>query len=414
MDLGKGRKRAVRGRAGQQRIAIGYVVRPKGVRGEAVVEPLTGDVDRFDEIEEVTLERSGQPPKRLRIAAWRHDGRGILVKFAGIDSPEAVAGEIAKGYLTIRPRRGSGAARGNFLRFRSRRLSGRKRNRYLAWGGGGRPGDAFRRFAGGTQWSGGGHDSPGWGFRSRVAAGPEPRGGNPGRGTGTPRGAGRDRASQEMRIDVVTIFPEFFRTPLETSMLQRAVAAGRAEICVHDLRQYAGDRHRTVDDAPFGGGGGMVVKPEPVAAAWEAQDLGRGHCIYLTADGEPLNQSLAEQLSLEQRLVLLCGHYKGIDERARRFVDREVSIGDYVLTGGEPAALVLIDAVVRPDSGGARKFHFRPHRLVPRWPARLPMVHTAGRIPRRRGSRRSAERKPRKGHGMAAPAVPAAHLRPPP
>ena len=150
-----------------------------------------------------------------------------------------------------------------------------------------------------------------------------------------------------MRIDVVTIFPEFFRTPMETSMLQRAVAAGHAEIRVHDLRQYAADRHRTVDDTPFGGGGGMVMKPEPVAAAWESLDLARGHCVYLTADGEPLNQPLAELLSLELQLVLLCGHYKGFDERARRFVDREVSIGDYVLTGGEPAALVLIDAVVR-------------------------------------------------------------------
>ena len=101
MDSGEGRAWQETRGAGQQRIAIGYVVRPKGVRGEAVVEPLTGDVGRFDEVEEVTLERSGQPPKRLRIAGWRPDGRGILVKFAGIDSPEAVAGEVAKGYLTI-------------------------------------------------------------------------------------------------------------------------------------------------------------------------------------------------------------------------------------------------------------------------------------------------------------------------
>ena len=100
MDLGKGRETETGG-AVQQRVAIGYVVRPKGVRGEAVVEPLTGDVDRFDEVEEVTLERSGQPPKRLRIAGWRIDGRRILVKFAGIDSPERVAGEVSKGYLTI-------------------------------------------------------------------------------------------------------------------------------------------------------------------------------------------------------------------------------------------------------------------------------------------------------------------------
>ena len=101
MDSDKGEAGTEAGGAVQERVAIGYVVRPKGVRGEAVVEPLTGDVDRFDEVDEVTLERSGQPPKRLRIAGWRIDGRGILVKFAGIDSPERVAGEVSKGYLTI-------------------------------------------------------------------------------------------------------------------------------------------------------------------------------------------------------------------------------------------------------------------------------------------------------------------------
>ena len=165
---------------------------------------------------------------------------------------------------------------------------------------------------------------------------------------------------------------------------------------------------------PSVGAGGMVVKPEPVAAAWEALDLARGHCIYLTADGEPFDQSLAEELSLEKQLVLLCGHYKGVDERARRFVDREVSIGDYVLTGGEPAALVLIDAVVRLIPGGSGQFLVCPVGLVPRGPSRLPMVYPAGGVPRRRGSPGSAQRKPRKSHGVAAPAVPAAHLRPPP
>ena len=150
-----------------------------------------------------------------------------------------------------------------------------------------------------------------------------------------------------MKIEIVTIFPDFFDTPLRTSMLRRAVDEGCVQIDVHDLRHFTSDKHRTVDDAPFGGGGGMVIKPEPVAHAWEALELARGHCVYLTADGERLDQDLATQLSLEPHLVLLCGHYKGIDERAKGFVDREVSIGDYVLTGGEPGALVLIDAVVR-------------------------------------------------------------------
>ena len=151
-----------------------------------------------------------------------------------------------------------------------------------------------------------------------------------------------------MRIDVVTLFPAYLESPLATSMVGRACRQGSVQLHLHDLRDYADDRHRTVDDTPYGGGGGMVIKPEPVGRAWEALGLSRGHSIYLSADGERLTQSLATSLSLRGRLVLLCGHYKGIDERIRRrHVDQEVSVGDYVLTGGEPAALVLIDAVVR-------------------------------------------------------------------
>ena len=151
-----------------------------------------------------------------------------------------------------------------------------------------------------------------------------------------------------MRFDVITLFPEFFTSPLETSMIARAERQGQAEFAVHDLRGFTDDRHHTADDTPYGGGGGMVIKPEPVIRAWEELDLAQAHCIYLTADGQPLDQQLAIELSLVDHLVLLCGHYKGIDERIRkRCIDREVSIGDYVLTGGEPAALVLIDAVVR-------------------------------------------------------------------
>ena len=151
-----------------------------------------------------------------------------------------------------------------------------------------------------------------------------------------------------MKIDIVTLFPEFFTSPLATSMIARALQKDLAEIEIHDLREFATDRHRTVDDTPYGGGGGMVIKPEPVARAWEARELADGHCIYLTADGELLDQNMAIQLSLQPHLVLLCGHYKGIDERIRRrYIDRELSVGDYVLTGGEPACLVLIDAIVR-------------------------------------------------------------------
>lgn len=151
-----------------------------------------------------------------------------------------------------------------------------------------------------------------------------------------------------MKIDIVTLFPDFFASPLATSMMARAIARGLLTIETHDPRDCATDNHRTVDDAPYGGGGGMVLKPEPVYQLWQERGLAAGRCIYLTADGQPLDQSLAVELALEERLVLLCGHYKGVDERIRTgLIDREISIGDYVLTGGEPAALVLIDAVAR-------------------------------------------------------------------
>ena len=151
-----------------------------------------------------------------------------------------------------------------------------------------------------------------------------------------------------MKIDIVTLFPDFFASPLATSMMARAIARGLLTVETHDPRDCATDKHRTVDDAPYGGGGGMVLKPEPVYQLWQERGLAAGHCIYLTADGQPLNQALAVELALEKRLVLLCGHYKGVDERIRTgLIDREISIGDYVLTGGEPAALVLIDAVAR-------------------------------------------------------------------
>ncbi len=151
-----------------------------------------------------------------------------------------------------------------------------------------------------------------------------------------------------MKIDIVTLFPDFFASPLATSMMARAIAQSLLTVETHDPRDCATDKHRTVDDAPYGGGGGMVLKPEPVYQLWQERGLAAGRCIYLTADGQPLNQALAVELALAERLVLLCGHYKGVDERIRTgLIDQEISIGDYVLTGGEPAALVLIDAVAR-------------------------------------------------------------------
>lgn len=153
-----------------------------------------------------------------------------------------------------------------------------------------------------------------------------------------------------MRIDLITGFPKLVESPLGESMLKRAQDMGYVQVVVHDLREYTADRHRTIDDTPFGGGAGMVLKPEPVFACIERLKSERIYdaVIYLTADGERLTQPLANALSLSANLVLLCGHYKGIDERIReRLITREISIGDYVLTGGELPALVLIDALVR-------------------------------------------------------------------
>ncbi|MER3523943.1 MAG: tRNA (guanosine(37)-N1)-methyltransferase TrmD [Ignavibacteria bacterium] len=153
-----------------------------------------------------------------------------------------------------------------------------------------------------------------------------------------------------MRIDVVTGFPNVLHSPLHESILKRAQEKGLVSIVVHDLRAYAVDKHKTIDDTPYGGGAGMILKPEPVFACIERLQHERTYdeVIYLTADGERLTQKLANELSLKTNLLLLCGHYKGIDERIREaLVTREISIGDYVLTGGELPALVLIDAVVR-------------------------------------------------------------------
>ncbi|HYE94707.1 MAG TPA: tRNA (guanosine(37)-N1)-methyltransferase TrmD [Rubricoccaceae bacterium] len=158
-----------------------------------------------------------------------------------------------------------------------------------------------------------------------------------------------------MRIDLITALPDLVRSPLEHSILQRARDRGLAEIHVHDLRAWGIGRYRQIDDVPFGGGGGMVLKPEPLFACIEhlqfereAEGVAYDEVIYLTPDGERLDQPLANALSLKKNLLLVAGHYKGVDQRVRdALVTREVSVGDYVLSGGELPALVLIDAVVR-------------------------------------------------------------------
>jgi len=151
-----------------------------------------------------------------------------------------------------------------------------------------------------------------------------------------------------VRIDVFTIFPAVAEGPLSGSLLGRAIGAGLLEVQVHDLREWTADRHRTVDDAPFGGGPGMVMKPEPFFAGVESLDPDRGRVILPSPAGRRLDQALVRELSSEAHLTVLCGRYEGVDERVVEGLPaEEISIGDYVLSGGELPALVLIEAVTR-------------------------------------------------------------------
>jgi tRNA (guanine37-N1)-methyltransferase len=154
-----------------------------------------------------------------------------------------------------------------------------------------------------------------------------------------------------MRIDIITLFPEMFRGPFDSSIIARAQEQALVKIELHDLREWGEGRHHVVDDAPHGGGAGMVLKPGPLFEAVEAvRPLAEppGRVVLLTPQGRLLDQSTVNELATNERLILLCGHYEGVDERVREhLVDDEISIGDYVLSGGEPAAIVLVDAVVR-------------------------------------------------------------------
>lgn len=155
-----------------------------------------------------------------------------------------------------------------------------------------------------------------------------------------------------MRFDVVTLFPEFFAAPLATGLVGRAFEAGRAELGFVDPRDFTTDRHRTVDDTPYGGGAGMVMKCDPLVSAIEqAKGRGGGRVLMMSPQGAPLTQARLQGWAKQEHLVLVAGRYEGFDERIRELVDEEVSLGDYVLTGGEYAALVIIDGVVRLRPG---------------------------------------------------------------
>ena len=162
-----------------------------------------------------------------------------------------------------------------------------------------------------------------------------------------------------MRVDVITIFPNLFPGPLEESIIGRAIDRGLLQLVVHDLRNFTADPHRQVDDEPFGGGGGMVLKPEPLFEAVEhvrvrlvEEGVGQGPVILLSPQGERLEQKRAEALAAAGQMILLCGRYEGVDERVRQhLIDMELSIGDYVVTGGELPAMVVIDAITRLQQG---------------------------------------------------------------
>lgn len=154
-----------------------------------------------------------------------------------------------------------------------------------------------------------------------------------------------------MKIDILTLFPEMFESPFNYSIVKRAIDGGQVEIQPINFRQYGVGKHQMVDDTPYGGGAGMLLKPEPIFEAIEAIDkqtsASKKRIILMDPAGKPFNQAMAEDFSKEEHLVFICGHYEGYDERIRTLVTDEVSLGDYVLTGGELAAMVMIDATVR-------------------------------------------------------------------
>lgn len=177
-----------------------------------------------------------------------------------------------------------------------------------------------------------------------------------------------------MRIDIITCLPKLLESPFAHSILERAQKKGLVEVVVHDLRDYTTTKSRQVDDYAFGGGAGMVMMIEPIDRCISALQSERKYdeVIYMTPDGETLNQQMANRLSLQKNLIMLCGHYKGVDERVReKFITKEISIGDYVLSGGELAAAVLSDAIIRllpgvlSDETSALTDSFQDHMLAP-------------------------------------------------
>ena len=154
-----------------------------------------------------------------------------------------------------------------------------------------------------------------------------------------------------MKVDIVTAFPDMFSSLLNESILKKARENGFLEVKAHDLRDYTTDKHRQIDDTPYGGGPGMLFRVEPLHRAIEDLRGDRSHVVLFTPQGKVLRQKIVQGLSKKDHLIMICGHYEGVDERIRSFVDEEISLGDYILTGGELPAMVLLDAVTRKLDG---------------------------------------------------------------
>lgn len=195
-----------------------------------------------------------------------------------------------------------------------------------------------------------------------------------------------------MRIDILTVVPELLASPLNESILKRAQEKGLVEIHIHNIRDYTEDKHRTTDDYPFGGEAGMVMKIEPIYRCIEALKAEREYdeVIYTSPDGIRYDQHEANRLSTLDNLIILCGHYKGIDYRIREhLVTREISIGDYVLTGGELAACIIADSVIRIIPGAIGGRSLGAHGLLPGQPAGTTGLHPTRRVQRLESARRA-------------------------
>jgi tRNA (guanine37-N1)-methyltransferase len=202
-----------------------------------------------------------------------------------------------------------------------------------------------------------------------------------------------------MRIDIITLFPELLKSPFEVSIVKRAIEGKKVNVFFHDLRDYTTTKYKQVDDAPFGGGAGMVMMIEPIDKCISKLKEERKYddIIYMTPDGEQLNQKISNECSLKENLIILCGHYKGVDHRVRdHFITREISIGDFVLSGGELAAAVFCDSIIRlipgvlGDESSALSDSYQDNLLAPPIYTRpanykgweVPSILTSGNTPK--------------------------------